>query len=80
MTQQPNGTKYKAYTLWEHLKNNPYDYENNGLVKRIVSKPLANTDNPTLQVILKFYEASIVFTLKYIDILKNFKNIHWVNR
>ena len=80
MIQRANGTRFKYYKLWESTKQTPYDYENKGLVKRIVSKPIANTDNPVLQIVLKFYESSIVFVLKYIDILKHFKDVHWKNR
>ena len=80
MIQNPNGSKYNNYKLWESTKQTPYDYEHHGLMKRIVSKPIANTDNPILKIVLKFYESSIVFLLKYIDILKHFKDVHWKNR
>ncbi len=80
MVQQLNGIRYKQYKKWEDIKYKPYDYENDGLVKRIVSKPIAQTDNPILKIVLRFYESSIVFLLKYIDILKHFKDIHWKNR
>lgn len=75
-----NGARYKNYILWSSTKQTPYDYEREGLVKRIVSKPIAQTTNPILKVILKFYESSIVFVFKSIDILKHFKDIHWWNR
>ncbi len=80
MVYKSNGARFKNYSLWETTKQTPYDYERDGLVKRILSKPITDTDNPILQTILKYYETSIVFLLKYIDILKNFKNIHWKNR
>lgn len=80
MIQRANGTRFRDYKLWEVIKQKPYDYERDGLVKRIVSKPIANTDNPVLQIVLKFYESSIVFILKYTDILKHFKDVHWKNR
>lgn len=80
MIYRPNGTRYEEYKLWENTKQTPYDYKGQGLVKRIVSKPIANTDNPILQSVLKFYESSIVFLLKYVDILKHFKDVHWKNR
>ena len=80
MIYRPNGNRYKKYRLWESTKQTPYDYENEGLVKRIVSKPISQTDNPILQSVLKFYESSIVFLLKFTDILKHFKDVHWKNR
>lgn len=80
MIQRPNGERFKDYILWENTKQTPYNYEREGLVKRIVSKPIANTDNPVLKIVLGFYESSIVFLLKYIDILKHFKDVHWKNK
>lgn len=80
MIVRPNGERYKKYKLWEYTKQTPYDYENNGLMKHIISKPIANTDNPVLKIILKYYESSVIFVLKYIDILKHFKDVHWKNR
>jgi len=80
MIYRSNGIRYEEYKLWESTKQTPYDYKGQVLVKRIVSKPIANTDNPILQSVLKFYESSIVFLLKYVDILKHFKDVHWKNR
>lgn len=80
MIRKTNGDRYKKYKLWEFTKQTPYDYENEGLVKKIVSKPISNTNNPILKIILNYYESSIVFLLKYVDILKHFKDIHWKNR
>lgn len=80
MTQKSNGYKYKNYCLWESTKQTPYNYEREGLVKRIVSKPIAETKNPILKIVLQIYETSIIFVLKSTDILKNFKNVHWKNR
>jgi hypothetical protein len=45
-----------------------------------MSPGIVNTTNPILKVIIEFVENSLVFTMKYIDILKNFKNIYWTNR
>lgn len=80
MEQRPNGQRYINYKLWGVTKQTPYDYEREGLVKRIVSKPIALSQNPVLKIVLQIYEFSVVFVLKYIDILKNFKNVHWKNR
>jgi len=80
MTQKSNGYRYRDYYLWESTKQTPYNYEREGLVKRIVSKPIAETENPILKIVLQIYETSINFILRSTDILKNFKNIHWKNR
>ena len=80
MEYQANGTRFQYYKDWENIKHTPYDYKTNGLVKRIVSKPIAETDNPILKIVLGIYESSIVFLLNYVDILKHFKDVHWKNR
>ena len=80
MQYRENGTRYKDYCLWEEHKYAPYDYERYGLLKHIMSSPIVNTKNTILQFVLSYYEKSIIFVLKYIDRLKNFKNYHWKNR
>lgn len=79
MEQNTNGYRFKDYNMWESTVQTPYDYERNGLVNKIVSKPIHMSKNPVLKIVLQIYESSIVFVLKYIDVLKNFKNIHWKN-
>lgn len=74
------GTRYNKYYMWEDKKNTPYDYERNGLLNRILSPKIANTDNTVLKIVLQYYEKSLIFLMRYTDILKNFKNIHWKNR
>ena len=80
MIYRPNGTKFKNYDSWENLKNSPYNYAKNGLLKYIMSDEIIRSENDVLCEIKSFFEDSIVFLLKYVDILKNFKNHHWKNR
>lgn len=80
MEYRENGTRFRDYHLWEDRKHSSYDYERNGLVKYILSNKIVNSENPVLKFILNYYEKSIIFILKYIDNLKNFKNYHWKNR
>ena len=80
MDKQNNGKRFETYKEWERTLAPEYDYARKGLVKRIVSKPIAETKNPILKIVLQFYESSIVYMLKSIDILKNFKNVHSRNR
>lgn len=75
-----NGTRFYNYDKWECIKHAPYNYVKNGLLNHIMSKQIVNTTNPVLKIILQFVESSLFFVMKYIDILKNFKNIHWKNR
>lgn len=80
MDKQINGKRFEPYKEWERILSPEYDYTRKGLVKRIISKPIAKTKNPILKIVLQFYESSIVYMLKSIDILKNFKNVHSKNR
>lgn len=75
-----NGYRYREYYRWEKTKNNPYNYERNGLLNKLLSPSVYNTNNPITKFILNVYEKSVVFMMKYVDILKNFKNYNWKNR
>lgn len=75
-----NGTRFYNYDRWEKIKYAPYNYMKYGLLGRIMSPAIVNTNNSALKVLLQFVESSLVFAMKYVDILKNFKNIHWKNR
>lgn len=75
-----NGYRFNAYYKWEKIKNSPYNYERDGLLRHIMSNKIVNSNNKILKIILLYYEKSMVFLMKYVDILKNFKNIHWKNR
>ena len=80
MQYNENGTRYKNYHLWEKRKNDKYNYEKNGLLQHILSNKIVGSKNPVLKFMLGYYEKSIIFLLKYIDELKNFKNYHRKNR
>ena len=79
-TQRENGYKYKEYKSWEKSLHKPYDYEDKGLVNHIMSKKIHQTSNPVLKYILQYYEKSLVYCMKYIDILNNYKNYLKNNR
>lgn len=74
------GTFLDEYSAWDEAKNLPYDYKKEGLVQHIMSPAIINAKNPITKYIINVYESSIIFVFKYIDELKNFKNIHWKNR
>lgn len=73
-------TRYSNYYKWENRKNEDYNYERDGLLQHIMSGVIVKTTNSLTRYFLNFYEYSIIFLLKYVDILKNFKNIHLNNR
>lgn len=75
-----NGNRFLEYRNWENVKHSSYDYAKDGLLKYIMSPAIVNTNNAILKFLLQYVETSLMFTMKYTDILKNFKNIHWKNR
>lgn len=80
MLIRQNGSKYSYYYIWENTKYAPYNYAKEGLLKHIMSRKIVETKNTSLKYILALFESSMVFLMKYIDELKNFKNITWKNR
>lgn len=80
MISRPLGTRYKDYELYESKLYQPYNYERYGLMNKIVSNKISNTNNSILKVILQYFEKSLIFVLKYVDRLKHFKNYNWINR
>ena len=80
LRQYSNNYSRRNYSLWDDRKNMPYDYEKEGLLKHIMSHTIVQTRNPLLRKMLSFYEGSLVWVMKYVDVLRNFKNIHWKNR
>jgi hypothetical protein len=80
MERNNNGTRFKDYCLWENKKYTPYNYGREGLLKHIMSPVILETKNEPLRSLLNYLESSLVFLMKYVDVLKNFKNIHWKNR
>ena len=80
MKIRENGHRFSDNYKWEDLKNQPYNYAKDGLVRHLISHKITESDNTLLQYILHFYENSIIYSFKAADILKNFKNFNWKNR
>jgi hypothetical protein len=74
-----NGYRFRNNYKWEDLKNQPYNYAQEGLVKHLLSHKIIESKNKVLQFILKYYEGSIIYFFKAADYLKNFKNYNWKN-
>ena len=68
------GTRYQDNAQVNHLLHQPYDYERNGLLNKCMSEVIINTGNKTTHFIIKLVETCLVFCMKYVDILKHFKN------
>lgn len=80
MISNANGTRYNRYRKWNSTLHQPYDYENDGLLKHIMSHKLWNSKNPVLQYILGYVEKSLVFCLKVASNLEHFYNYNRNNR
>ena len=80
MIYNENGNRYKEYYKWGNNKKLEYDYENEGILKHLMSPSIVNSQNHILVVLKTYYEKCIIFLLKYVDRLKHFKNYHWKNR
>ena len=74
------GPRYINYDKWCKVKNAPYNYAKYGLLSKVLSNQIVNTDNSALKMILSYLENTSIFLMKYVDELRNFKNIHWRNR
>ena len=75
-----NGERYSEYRKWENMKHLPYDYERDGLIKKVVSNKIWNTDNVVLKSLTNVWEISLVWCMKCVDILNNYKNYLYRNR
>lgn len=80
MITRPINYRYYNYYKWNKAKHEPYDYEKQGLLNKIMSRRILNTNNESLKIILNYLEYSLVFLMKYTDNLKYFKDVHWKNR
>ena len=80
MKYYDNGYRWRDYPDWEKRLNEPYDYTRKGLLTKLMSNKITETDNTVLKMVLSYFEGSMIFLMHYVDILKNFKNAHWKNR
>lgn len=80
MKTYKNGKRFEALKPYNMMKNNPYDYEYNGLIRHLISKVVYETKNPITKFMIDTFEKDIVFLLKYVDELMNFTNIYVKNR
>lgn len=80
MEKHSNGYKYKGDDKWETKLHQPYEYEKEGLLNKLLSGDIIKSANPITRLVLQYYEKTIIFLLQYVDVLKNFKNYNWKNR
>ena len=75
-----SGTRYKRFKNLEKTGEQAYDYEKNGLLNKLMSHTIIESNNEILKNILSFFEKSMIFLMKYTKELQNFKNIPYKNR
>lgn len=80
MKTYKNGKRFDALKPYHMMKNNPYDYEHNGLIRHLISKVIYDTRNPITKFMIDTFEKDMIFLLKYVDVLMNFTNIYVKNR
>lgn len=73
-TYRPNGTRWKYLKQHTRAKHRPYDYEDKGLLVKLLPSQVINTDNTTTKATLAFVEDVLVRMLRYIDVLRYFKD------
>ena len=67
-------TRHKYRENFIYLSNNKYDYEKNGILTKTLPK-IFFKGNSILVTFLQFLDMRIIMLFKYIDKLKNFKDI-----
>lgn len=72
------GTKYRVNKRYEHVEHVPYDYQEQGLLNKLLPKDIVKTKNIYTKSVLDAMEYVLVWLMKYVDILKNFKNPHFI--
>lgn len=80
METHTNGQHYYNYCKWEHKKHQPYDYERNGLLNKLLSHKIVESENQALQYLLNYIEKSFVILMKFTERMQNFKNYAYRNR
>ena len=60
---------------FEFVGNNKYDYAKNGILSKTLPKVLFK-GNSILVTFLQLIDLRIIMLLKYVDRLKDFKNLH----
>lgn len=74
MEIRPIGSRRRYIKNYEVSNNQAYDYERYGLLNKVLPKVIYETKNTSTRAVLRFVEYILVWLMKYVDDLKNFKN------
>lgn len=80
MIENNNGNRYRTYKYWEAQKNQPYDFEEKGILSKYASPTIYKTKNKILKQVLYAYEQALIMMNKYIELLNNCHNFLKWNR
>ena len=67
METRNNATRFINYDRWESTKYMPYNYVKNGLLNRIMSSQIANTNNAIFKILLQFVEIYLIVLVLYFE-------------
>lgn len=74
MEIRPIGSRRRYIKNYEVSNNQAYDYERYGLLNKVLPKVICETKNTSTRTVLRFVEYILVWLMRYVDDLKNFKN------
>lgn len=74
MEIRPIGSRRRYIKNYEVSNNQAYDYERYGLLNKVLPKVICETENTSTRAVLRFVEYILVWLMRYVDDLKNFKN------
>jgi len=74
MEIRPIGSRRRYIKNYEVSNNQAYDYERYGLLNKVLPKVICETKNTSTRAVLRFVEYILVWLMRYVDNLKNFKN------
>lgn len=74
MEIRPIGSRRRYIKNYEVSNNQAYDYERYGLLNKALPKVICETKNTSTRAVLRFVEYILVWLMRYVDDLKNFKN------
>lgn len=74
---RPNGTRWEYTKKHQRAKWQPYDYARQGLLNKLLPEHVYNAKNTTTRAVFKFVEDVCVEILKYVDMLRHFKDWNW---
>lgn len=74
MEIRPIGSRRRYIKNYEVSNNQAYDYERYGLLNKVLPKVICETKNTSTRAVLRFVEYILIWLMRYVDDLKNFKN------